>query len=1758
MNFTEKRILQKIVALLLIMIMTIADFSIIGENLISYAIDRVATNSDNVEFFAYFINNQGEKVANIESPIDVNDLTMNIEVAVKNEGYFYGKIELGDSSFKFVKNMSNDYIKEIKDNVITLNQIKAGTTANIEIGIEFNNLEKINISALNQENYINLVGTYVSSKKDIEIKGRTSVGVNWVSPENTQAQLDTKILTNSIYKDKDIDKRIVQILVDSKLKNNIYPVKETKIELNIPGGAEEVKVHSRSTYATNGEESKFEYNCNLELDEPSLTIISNNDGENGRINWNKKVKDTFVVTYVYPVDIIFNYEKINSFVTITTYDNKEFKNESHALISENVDGIVTSEIVEKEDKIYKGKIYTGEKRNYTSTTLINIDYSDIVQRIQLLEEEVKFKTENQERDANIQFIKTKINKNKFVRLFGEDGYIKISDIKDNVLHTINNLSETDENGNIVVEYDDNVKAIVIETSTPKSNGVLNLVHTKSILESKLSRQEIKELVEIKEQVNSNITKKDGNSFKNETINTIALEETSSDANIIISKEKLSTITENKDVEIVATLETNGENKDLYKNPTVKIIFPKEIKEVNVSQAKALYRNGLDVANVSQEKNNDGNIVLTVKFKGEQTKYDSDILNGLELHFFANIVVDKSTPSKEVSLKMEYTNENGIKDSYEVETKIELESQYGLMIYNKIEDVNSNDESVETIDENKEEVKLDVNKQSVTAKVSTSLINNYSKTIGRTEIIGRIPNGEDENTLDSTIIDLKVNDTNAKIYYNKKVDAKTNDNYWTQDSKDAKSYKIVIDNIEAGKVVKVTYGLEINEKISYNMRGSLLTEVAYTYGDKEINKVSNIEFLTEEIIEEEPVEGDKIQTESEIELNIVAVSGNKQLNNGDCLYDGETIKYMITLKNNSGKDYKDILVKAIQTNGKIFDLVGTEVYNPVIYDGEGKAIENYWKITDSNTKEFSNISIKNGEAIKLEYQAVVSKTEGEETFAEIFVTSNESSLKEELTTNKYKIKDAELKMLFTPAVSEECYWTTDSVQQVNLDITNVLDKDLENVEVKIAMSEGLTCDKYEDYIDWSSDIKVKIKNKEVNSIGQTVITVGIERIEAGKTAQIYLRPYILDIKGNKANVEFFAKATTFANNVYSSNTIIREVIQEKKQIKVEQIAKINGIGANKDTVVKNGDKVDYFITVKNEDKEKAILSIYNYVNTGLDVRNITLVKNDNTKTDITNEYKDQNFIHEISLNAGQEINIIISAVLDTTYIKGQSKVTNTVVITDTETSAIYTSEVELALKVEKVDDGKLNIEILQESNLDNNSVIKTGDKIEYIAKIKNIGDFDREINIYDYINSTIRNVKILIDEKDVTEKYLIDNDLKIEKYTIKANATMIIKIVGTFDLKNYIQNSVLNEFIIKSDIADIKSNSITYYTSLEEDNKKENENEDIPSQDIPVEINNYTVNGTAWIDSNKNGKRDSNEELIKDMVVKAINTQTKEVLSVSATTMEDGSYSLQLPEAKYIIVFMYNNEEYYITTYQAKKVNKDFNSDAITKSLNIDGKNTIVGTTDILDLTENKNNIDIGLIFRKKFDIQLEKYVTKIVVTNNEGTKTYNFDNEDLAKIEIASKYLSGSKVVVEYTIKVKNVGDIDGYVKNIVDYMPSDMTFSSNLNKNWYQSGKDLYNEELSEKKLEPGESSKVTLVLTKTMTESNTGLVNNTAEIESSYNEKSFLDDNTDNNTGLADVIIGVKTGAAVKLVVLTFGLTIMIAVIAYFITKKYLSRMV
>ena len=104
---------------------------------------------------------------------------------------------------------------------------------------------------------------------------------------------------------------------------------------------------------------------------------------------------------------------------------------------------------------------------------------------------------------------------------------------------------------------------------------------------------------------------------------------------------------------------------------------------------------------------------------------------------------------------------------------------------------------------------------------------------------------------------------------------------------------------------------------------------------------------------------------------------------------------------------------------------------------------------------------------------------------------------------------------------------------------------------------------------------------------------------------------------------------------------------------------------------------------------------------------------------------------------------------------------------------------------------------------------------------------------------------------------------------------------------------------------------------------------------------------------------------------------------------------------------------------------------------------------------------------------------------------------------IAAKYLSSSTVYIEYNFKVSNVGEIAGNAKKIVDYIPSGMTFSSTLNPDWY-TGTDgnLYTTALADVELKPGETREIKLVLTKQMTEENTGLVNNVAEIAEDYNQ--------------------------------------------------------
>ena len=210
-------------------------------------------------------------------------------------------------------------------------------------------------------------------------------------------------------------------------------------------------------------------------------------------------------------------------------------------------------------------------------------------------------------------------------------------------------------------------------------------------------------------------------------------------------------------------------------------------------------------------------------------------------------------------------------------------------------------------------------------------------------------------------------------------------------------------------------------------------------------------------------------------------------------------------------------------------------------------------------------------------------------------------------------------------------------------------------------------------------------------------------------------------------------------------------------------------------------------------------------------------------------------------------------------------------------------------------------------------------------------------------------------------------------------------------------------------------------------------------------------------------------------------------------------------------------------------------------------------------------MDIGLVTRDKFNLSLNKAITKIVVNNSKGTKTYEYKDNKLAKLDLDSKTLNGTNIVIEYKITVSNIGEVPGYVRKIVDYIPKDMKFSSELNSDWYISDNgNAYNSSLANTVINPGETKEVRILLTKNMTQNNLGTINNRAEIYEAYNELGLKDEDStpgnkkdsENDMSYADAVIGLKTGEVETYIGITLVCIVLLGAGAYFIKKKVLRR--
>lgn len=487
----------------------------------------------------------------------------------------------------------------------------------------------------------------------------------------------------------------------------------------------------------------------------------------------------------------------------------------------------------------------------------------------------------------------------------------------------------------------------------------------------------------------------------------------------------------------------------------------------------------------------------------------------------------------------------------------------------------------------------------------------------------------------------------------------------------------------------------------------------------------------------------------------------------------------------------------------------------------------------------------------------------------------------------------------------------------------------------------------------------------------------------------------------------------------------------------------------------------------------------------------------------------------------------------------------------ETSEISSNEV-----IRYVD--KANLTISQYANIQD-TYINVGDVLQYYITIKNDGT---------KVASNVKVVNTLPDGlENVTLKYKNGNEeseeikcqnkeITLSGFEIEAGETLNLTITAKVsELQSGAKGTLTytNKVNVSADeINLIEANEITHKIKVKSQTNTDKEEKK------------FEISGTAWEDTSRDGKRDENEPILKDIEVRLITKDEK----IIATTKTDkkGKYTFEnIDKGEYLIVFLYDTTKYQITTYQAKDVVEANNSDAaIEKEDLVDGNLRKFAVTDVITISDsNIYNIDIGLQDKMLFDLSLTKTISKITIKNSTGMKSYEYKNKTLAKVEIASKDVNDTTAIIEYTIIIKNEGNLAGYVKNIVDYLPNDLKFSSESNKDWYigMNG-NLYNETLKNTLIQPGETKEVKLVVTKSMNDKNLGTINNTAEIAESYNDYGIEDidsisgnkSSKEDDFGSADMLITLNTGTIIMYTGLGITMLAIIIVAIYMIKKKIL----
>lgn len=1699
--------LIKVIAMLLTTTILYANSAAV----VSYAADNflsakalenqgTSTTNENVEFDVYY---DGGKHT-VSADVNAEDTKLNIALKVKKAGYLKDAVvDFSDTNFKIAKTEESDNIQAVdaENKKISFNQINNGENVTETINIALDKKDEISEDMFDRDNTIKFTGTYVNAKgEEVAVKKDIVVHTSWTA-STAKAKLDYEITKYIPYSANNVSKLITQGKITSYVENSVLPIKNTNIEVNAP------KINNKYP--------------------ETVTVVANStNATNGDANGDNFSKNNW------------SYDSTTGKITITVNNNAV--NGKIQWAKNTADEFIVT-------YIYSSDVYEAVK---DSVTRVTYDASS---------------------SMNL-YVKSGVNKVSAHVDGYEDQTKKIGDIVEftsNATQSIskgyiyNNKNAADENKKETeyvaqytahVSYADVIDAIVLKQDVDKfvtangseqstTVGGVNYAYNKTLA---ISKQEFNKVFG----ENGEIT------ILNEAGTTLAT--INKDTEVKDNKIVVNLVPFNTNSITIKTSKPQAEGNVIFE---ITKALAKNI-EYSTSQLKSFTQIKTQVTGTA--KNSDIDIVST-----ESTK-NVDLTEPIQKASITTSNNRLSTIVKNENVEIKVTLENdSADDTMYTNPKIKITFSENIETINVkdckvyFDDELEIDEDSIMFYENGDgtktlELKLkgtqtkynNVAAKGATVVLTTDITLNTLTPTTNTQITAEITNGD--STVTNVATDVKyiapsgVVTTNSMTGYNgdEKIEVINGE-----------SQKALIPTKEEQK--EVTYTMNVINNYENTLDHVVVLGRTPFKDNKDVSTSlslgSNITMPLASGITVTGVDASKVTIYYSENGEATTDLSNSQNGWTTSVTDYTKIKsYMIVLNEDYAMNGGDTFTFTYKAT-----LPANLDYDQEVYENYGVFFNNNktsGTITDKAIA--TKIGFTTGSIAKLDAKLISTIGEGAS------VKSGEI-LEYELTINNTGVVDAEnttVEIKLPPELS--------FIPQDGDDYTYKVPEDEEYDEsryeelLNLPENEVIDLTKYENLIS-------ELQQYEDNDVDSEVLKINLGKITANSTLKKTLKFRAQSDETKKVEL----KATVGYSDMISVETNTVSNIIEKVYFDTQIGSKYKSL--------KEGETYSFQIALRS--------SQYNYEleNESVDnsrkntVVTITLpdeLEYDSIKLTRFNEdtFEEDDITSTANVKvSGRKVTVKVG---DVDGERGKTLIINTKV--GKLANEVYKKEVTITSNIkadntetENIDDisvtiNKPGINVAQTANIPTGTTISAGENFAYTFTIQNLSDiYLNDVEFTDALPTevTFKYLEIVYEDGTIDSSFDINSDGSINtKFYLSAGQKVTINV-------HVVANSIDNDTEISNkakfkneDIGEVETNSVSHIV-------KHFEKTDVNVDPDDTNKETRKVIGTVWVDANKDGVKDANEQRVSGVKVLLLNNNTSNIAMDSnneqciTTTGTDGSYMFNnVPQGKYSVIFFYDSANYSPTTYKKSGVSDEQNSDAIDKTVNYEGKDQIAAVTEEIVLADkNQFNIDLGIVEDAKFDLKLDKVVQAITVNNGKNTKEHVY-NSKLAKLDFESKYANTSSMVVEYKFTITNDGGIAGYVKKLADYLPEELKFNSELNKDWYE-GKDgvIYNASLANTIINPGESKEVTLILTKNMNgDDDFGLINNSAEIYETSNDYGALDiDSTPGNKATneddystANVLTSVKTGDVVIYTTLIITIITIVGVGIYMIKKKVL----